>query len=721
MVQIFDTDPKSNEYFFITGLDEDILGAGKNSLFINCTDRVLIDRDITVSAVDVAGNTLSTTQVQLFGPRANFQEARRIYSINVPASTPAGVGKIEIHGTAIDLGGYTGKYAFYRGKAYPVTSTQKLPLLQPPPGVSAFPEAELVWSRNVLVDSSNQTSSEVRFFDQPDIAVTPRIYNTPEYPTSSYALATGSCAGVSLYPKNNDSRNFDASAGSSQYQLFRASGTEFSAVMEGEYVRIKNPFVNSFTYANYSNNQINFRGVLNTDFVAKIVRVVNSDSVLVDIPFATVSDLIGRINEDSPYNRNNLVDYRGYDISDEPDKQSVYLKKNFYVLSIGSADYEVVYKNVPVNVPLAEVTGSSFIRKSVIDVEFNGLRTHCGHVSSYKIYAKSLNSPETKVLLAEGKAEPDEHLYSNNFNNGLYNSPGRFFNQSYLARFWITSSAALTLSQSNGVFAAGAYIGHANNEDETAYVIFKDDTSGTTRTPAYVSYTFGTASHWYATTDAFLNADAQPSSSYGGIVNVPVLFPYAASQENLLNGQIYDSNPIKLRKSTLYKFTMRAKPANSRSPGTLKVYFVSGTYKKQIATIDNSLEDIDDGLYSSTFFSDTTKYGTIILVPVGGYWHIGDLSLKPHQASDYSIDSFKAKYPLQSAMTNELFEIEAELYDHSGKLAYGNGSYTFNRNKMLRPLTKRFFVNPAGIVSSYGGGQLGVLILDGGDAYTVYS
>lgn len=723
MAQLFDTDPTSNEFFFITGLDGDFLGAGKNSLVVHCTDRVLVDKSIVVTVNDRVGNPVALSRLQPYNIKEVEPVTTRTYIATIDDSVVGGIGSVKITGTAIDLVDYTGSYAFYRGKAYPVNEDERLPLQKIPVGATAFPEASLTWSRKIFISTEEKSTSKILFFDRPQIKVKPQIYTFPQYPTSSYALATGSCSGISLVPKNNDKQSFDYTTDEPKYQVFRENGTKFVSTMEGEYVRIKSPYVNKFTYSNYSNNQVEYSGVLNTDFVVKVVEVVNENSLLIEIPFATVSDLIGRLNSDSPYNANNLVNSRGYDISDEASKQSVYLKKNFYSLSISYADYEILYIDAPKTLPRMELVSGSLVRKSLVEIEFNNLRTYSGHTSYYRVYGRSLNSPESKTLMVQGKVEPDEHIQSNNFDNGLFNHAGKFYSQEYLSRFWITSSAALTFTQSSAVFADGVYVGHPGNSDESDYVIFKDDTTGAARTPAYLSYVLLSGSYWYANAAAFLNADAQPSASYGGIAPIPALYPYTASQENILSGELYDSNPIKLRKSTLYRLTMKAKPivADRNNPPKLKVYYVSGQFKKLIGAVEYPSENLVDGLYSATFFSDTAKFGTIMAVPIGGFWHISNISLTPHQSDQYSIDSFKVKIPLPMVAMNELFEIEAELYDSVNRLAYGAGGYATKQDKTYHPLSSKFFVNPAGIATTYGGSAGSVLILDGGDAFTIFT
>jgi hypothetical protein len=57
-------------------------------------------------------------------------------------------------------------------------------------------------------------------------------------------------------------------------------------------------------------------------------------TVLLDIPFSTVSDLIDRSNQDSSYAKNNLANIKGYGTRNDPSKQTVNHKKNFYILML---------------------------------------------------------------------------------------------------------------------------------------------------------------------------------------------------------------------------------------------------------------------------------------------------------------------------------------------------------------------------------------------------
>lgn len=163
--------------------------------------------------------------------------------------------------------------------------------------------------------------------------------------------------------------------------------------------------------------------------------------------------------------------------------------------------------------------------------------------------------------------------------------------------------------------------------------------------------------------------------------------------------------------------------ASNGDDSELYIYYISGNSKKEIGYIGSSFKLGKDQKYTNTFFSLEEKYGTIVLVPIKGNWYISNLSIKPCQNVDYSVDSFSIKVPITPTVPNELYEIEAELYDNQNRLAYGAGSYTFIYNKKFLPLKKSLFVDPAGIsynyISGSGGGTSGSIFIDGGNAYTV--
>lgn len=704
MAQLLDGDINSNTYFFLTNYSER-LGAGRNSFIVNATQLVVPGQPVFVKAYDTQGNELPCAEIK--PTNANFSEETntgKFYYINVSEDTINGIGKLQVRGIGLNILDYTGSIAYYNGNAYKVSKDQRLPLTSAPASDNLIQSVEVIWSRNFLIDTTRKTDSEVRFFTSPYIRVRPEIHIAPQYPTGSYKLATGNFSSIALNPKHNADGDYDYQFSDIQYQLFWQSGAKFSASMENQTIRLKNPTVANFKYSEY---QDPYQGVLNTDFIAKIKRVVNDTTVLLDIPFTTVSELITRINEDSPYAKNNLTEIKAFTVNDDPYKQNVFHKTNFYALSLSDGQFEIFYDDVPVETINSNTTGSTYM-VSVLNIEHNNIRTLCGALESYRIYGRSLNSPESKILLAQGKIEPDQTIKSNKFNNGIYNNPAHFYNQSYVSKHWFVNGAC-TFYQTNNVLMNGAYISHASNDSLNDYVIYKDNTDAASQNSTYHSYNLVPQSYWYANSPAIINSSPYPTASYLGLGNIPSLTQYTASQENLISGIVYDSNSIKVRQNTLYKFSMRVKANGGNSnDAKLYTYYISGDNKKMIGYIDSAYNYGANEMYENTFFCEQEAYGTIILVPVKGSWNISEISIEPHSNVDYSPDSFAIKIPIKTIIPNEYYELETELYDAQNRLAYGKNAYTFTYNKKFLPLKANIHIDPSAVAAA--------LVIDGGNA-----
>ena len=690
MADILDTDPQSNDFFFITNFDS-IFGLGKNSFVVNPTDRILPNATASVNVYSADGTKLFTQLARAKDAKYGDSTPNGMtYYTKVEEDAYSGIGYIEIVSTAADLGNYDGEIAYYRNIPYKVSTTTKLPLISAPTS-GELPTGTVTWKRKILIDTSISTTSAVRFFEYPEFTVTPKIYSVPEYPSQPYDVASGSFYSTAVTPKHNSNGDYNIESSNIIYQIYRNTGTEFTSVMMGENIRLKSISVSKFVYSDFGGYELVHVGTLNTDFIAKIKKVVNKDSLLLDIPFVTVSEIIGSTNQDSEYAKNNLANIHGYVVSNDPTKQNSYHKKNFYCLSLDSGQYEIVYENFSFSLPRKNPQ----VYRSVLDLDFTKLRVLCGKINSYKIYGKSLSYPQSKVLISEGKIESRELIRGSGFDNGLVEDAGKFYSSQHLAKYWLVSGGSLSFSQSSGVLIDGAIISHTNNSSKTDYVIFKDNTIESSRSATYVYPTIVSESYWYATNKAFNNKLAYPSSSFS---TPSVLTPYANSQENLINGSAHNSNPIKLNGNSLYQFSMSVKSTvNNTDLSEMYVYFLSGAEKTQIGYIGKDYNFGADRNYTNQFFVSNTKFGTIILVPVSGGWNISEVSIKPYDSLAYSVDTFAASIPIKNTLKNELFEIEAELYDGSNKLAYGVGSYNFIYNKSYLPLNQRVFVDIDGI------------------------
>jgi hypothetical protein len=258
MEQLFDVDYNSNTYFFLTNFS-DVLKAGKNSFTVNTTPYVIPNTPITVRVYDTQGNILPSGIIQPTNSAFSEQTLTgQLYYVNVPEETINGTGKIEIRALGLNLEGYTGLVAYYNNVGYKINKNQRLPLTSAPSEDKKLETGEVIWTRNLLIDTSKKTDSEVRFFTSPYIRTKSEIYSLPLYPTSSYSLSSGTFSSIALSPKNNANGDYDYQFEDASYQLYWKSGNKFSASMEGENIRLKNPTVTKFTYTNFGDNRVEY-------------------------------------------------------------------------------------------------------------------------------------------------------------------------------------------------------------------------------------------------------------------------------------------------------------------------------------------------------------------------------------------------------------------------------------------------------------------------------
>ena len=82
----------------------------------------------------------------------------------IPDNTEPGFGYIEITAQGVDLGTYTGRFAYYNNVPYKISDNQLLPLIQAP-NSDPLPTGTVTWRQNIAIDTNFSTKSQVRFFD----------------------------------------------------------------------------------------------------------------------------------------------------------------------------------------------------------------------------------------------------------------------------------------------------------------------------------------------------------------------------------------------------------------------------------------------------------------------------------------------------------------------------------------------------------------------------
>ena len=156
-----DTVPDSNSQntYFILSDFKDTLKSGKNSFIVNPTNLVVPDSDITLSAYDVDGNILSSGIIRPTDAKySEVTDSGMLYYVNIPSTTPTGIGRLEIRSIGLDVGDYTGRIAYFRGNGYKIDKNQRLPLIQSP-SPTPLTKVNVLWSSNILIDTTKKTDT----------------------------------------------------------------------------------------------------------------------------------------------------------------------------------------------------------------------------------------------------------------------------------------------------------------------------------------------------------------------------------------------------------------------------------------------------------------------------------------------------------------------------------------------------------------------------------
>lgn len=532
---------------------------------------------------------------------------------------------------------------------------------------------------NLVANQSN-----VSIFGPPELSVESKNYATKHRPQCGNVLVSGSFYSVAVLPQHG-TRVIDSTS-NSEYWLFRLSGTPFSSSMAGASVRLRNLYIDSLSYVGVDGKTTSFSGTPNTDFVAKIESVSNSNSLKLDrpliVPNISLNDNME--NEDSPYFENN---------------------ESYFVSNIGSGSFEIVHSP---RISTADLQNYTKIFPT-ISLTFSNL-AFTAKPKTYRIMKKSLNTPETPTCIAQGNVIPHELLMTFNANID-YRNGGIFYSQAHADTYWFSSPPA-TFTHSPAVLIDSITINSSGgaNTSENEYLIFKENTGEASRDYQYVTTTYLTSSAWYTTPKLFPNFDVEPDTYYSCSVDNGVLSEYTISIEVVNNGSSLNSNPIKLIKNTAYEFSVTV--SNLKESGAdycLLAYFsttsTTGAQQKfLIGTIDSDFYTTYTAVYRHKFVANKTMFGTIIFVPK--YINtvaISNVSLKPYQDDNYALDSFVIDIPYTPVLKNEKVELEAEIFDESGLLC-------------SRVLKTYLHVDPQGHSEVLVGSSavLGGIVLDGG-------
>ena len=541
--------------------------------------------------------------------------------------------------------------------------------------------------------------SNLKFYSEPSLTVKAETYDMKVRPSCGFSLDTGSFYATAAGPKHGADANTVVSEVS--YFITRTGGAPFSSSMNGADIRLKNIIIPSLPYLDINGIPQSFSGSINIDFVSKIKKVVNSNTLQLTQPF-TISyySLNSAItSEDSTYLENNQVDTEKFGHFNETDayfqsgkasgtnlSNAVYavsptLRNNFYVSSIQSGRYEIIHS--------PRLNGSDFSaavnRKCVVNLTLSNLNAYSGSLGAYKVFQKSMALPTQPVLVSEGPFVANELLVSVSSSYEDTRRMGHFYNGTQASTYFFPTGS-VSFSWSPDILIDSISITSSaalDNTAETSYIIMKDNTPETgSITPDYIKIPYYSGSYWYTSPLLFANSSVEPTASYQCVSGSSTLTSYSSSIEVMKTGSIYNSNSVKLIKNTMYEFSLNYANINyiSQSLFELIVYYASTsptgvvTYTR-IGDINNlTTRGFLNGTYVNRFLANKTTFGTIKIVPK--YLNkitISNLSLKPFFDSQYSINSVSLRIPVQPNVQNEKAEFTVDLYDTNGDLVLGNG------------------------------------------------
>lgn len=714
----YDNSYDANDYFFVSGIDDSTFRAGRNSFVVNVSAKV--KETITtgnIAVYDPNGSRLNVYNLIPGGSttQPNREGSARVFGVLVYPNTPCGTGRIEITAKALSSEA-TASVGLVDDERFPTGMYSNNGSEQP---------VKVVWAKAIYFAPQTHNTSDARFFSFPELHASTEVYDI-RIRQGCPSTVTGTCHTDAVVPKHGDNADFDYNMTDVRYVLSKIVGAPFDSAMVGSWIRLTNVKVTALSYIGTDGYRKTFDGAIGTDFVARIDKVVNSGTVLLDRPLS-ISNVIldGALSEASPYLENNGTEIKRYDSFNETDLYAMVAassgvqqtqinqvynigflgnghRKNFYVVGISSATFEVTY--LPrttswLSSGLSYVSGNpaEFSKRvCMARLQMNSLRSTTGAPERFRVYKRSLNVPETARCIAEGSLEPHELLFDWTAGED-FSWLGRFYDQLFTNTYWLTAGSAATTMSPETLMDSITITGVGSNESETSYVILKSNRGESIRTNQYVQYTNQNGS-WFGTSQQnFVNFAAEPTTNYACAAGSP----YLSSIEVVKSGAVYNSNFVKMTKDTMYELSFDyASVAPLSDVYELIVYFITtcngGTNKIRLGLLNSkTTRGFTSGHYTGKVFIGKTMYGTIQLVPKNiSSVAVANISLKPFSDVSYPPDSAELLVPLEVNVKNERIELTVELFDNNGKLLYGNAANVFGNNRALLPMREVVVADP---------------------------
>jgi hypothetical protein len=355
---ITDTNPNS-DYFRITEFNETFTG-GKNGFLIEGSEYLKETTEIKIEILDVEGRPIYYEPGN--GVPEYYEGIAKLISVHVYEDTPIGIGKITILGelkTYEDASGVIRDIPAEWSGAYNVK-----------------------WERTFQINKNITNETRVRFYKRPLISIdeiVKPIYNV----TTPFVTQSGSVEGISEIPIAG--ANLSRWTAGTLYKLKRVTGAGWTSSIDENTIELPD-----------------------LGYSAKIIEVLNTDEVLVDVPY-TINNIVTNFSES------------GYTSSFE------YLD--------------------------GQTFEESALTGSFAKIQISNLKTFVGDVARVKVFRKSRNDVGDYVLVQESKLESTELLRDLTATGQTDISYGNF-TETTLDTYWTGSTNLLPSINLNKLYAS---------------------------------------------------------------------------------------------------------------------------------------------------------------------------------------------------------------------------------------------------------------------------
>jgi hypothetical protein len=355
---ITDTNPNS-DYFRITEFNETFTG-GKNGFLIEGSEYLKETTEIKIEILDVEGKPIYYEPGN--GVPEYYEGIAKLISVHVYEDTPIGIGKITILGelkTYEDASGVIRDIPAEWSGAYNVK-----------------------WEKTFQINKNITNETRVRFYKRPLISIdeiVKPIYNV----TTPFVTQSGSVEGISEIPIAG--ANLSRWTAGTLYKLKRVTGAGWTSSIDENTIELPD-----------------------LGYSAKIIEVLNTDEVLVDVPY-TINNIVTNFSES------------GYTSSFE------YLD--------------------------GQTFEESALTGSFAKIQISNLKTFVGDVARVKVFRKSRNDVGDYVLVQESKLESTELLRDLTATGQTDISYGNF-TETTLDTYWTGSTNLLPSINLNKLYAS---------------------------------------------------------------------------------------------------------------------------------------------------------------------------------------------------------------------------------------------------------------------------